>query len=43
MKDLADLAAYVEDRGCKLVMAGDHGQLTAVESGGGMRADHPAA
>ena len=36
MKDLADLVAYVEARGCKLVMAGDHGQLTAVESGGGM-------
>ncbi len=36
MKDLADLVAYAEERGCKLVMAGDHGQLTAVESGGGM-------
>ena len=35
MKDLADLVAYVEARGCKLVKAGDHGQLTAVESGGG--------
>ena len=35
MKDLADLVAYVEARGGKLVKAGDNGQLTAVESGGG--------
>jgi len=36
MEDLADLVAYAEACGCKVVMAGDHGQLTAVESGGGM-------
>ena len=34
--DLADVVAYVTERGAKLVLAGDVQQLQAVENGGGM-------
>jgi len=34
--DLADLIAYAEARGGKVILAGDTGQLQAVENGGGM-------
>ena len=34
--DLADLISYTEARGGKVILAGDTGQLQAVESGGGM-------
>ena len=34
--DLADLIAYAEARGAKIVLAGDTSQLQAVENGGGM-------
>jgi hypothetical protein len=34
--DLADVVAYVTQRGAKLVLAGDAQQLQAVENGGGM-------
>jgi AAA domain len=34
--DLADLIAYAEARGGKVILAGDTSQLQAVESGGGM-------
>jgi conjugative relaxase-like TrwC/TraI family protein len=34
--DMADIMALARDRQCKVLMAGDHGQLTAVEGGGGM-------
>jgi hypothetical protein len=34
--DLADLIAYAEARGAKIVLAGDISQLQAVENGGGM-------
>jgi hypothetical protein len=36
MEDLADIVRYAEAQSGKVVLAGDHGQLTAVESGGGM-------
>ena len=34
--DLADLIAYAEARGAKVILAGDLSQLQAVENGGGM-------
>ena len=34
--DLADLISYTEARGGKVILAGDTGQLQAVENGGGM-------
>ena len=34
--DLADLIGYAEARGGKVILAGDTGQLQAVENGGGM-------
>src|SRR5208282_6043504 len=34
--DLADLIAYAEARGAKVILAGDISQLQAVENGGGM-------
>jgi hypothetical protein len=34
--DLADLIAYAEARGAKIILAGDTNQLQAVENGGGM-------
>ena len=34
--DLADLIAYAEARGAKVILAGDTSQLQAVENGGGM-------
>ena len=34
--DLADLISYAEARGGKVILAGDTGQLQAVENGGGM-------
>ena len=34
--DLADLIAYAEARGAKIILAGDVSQLQAVENGGGM-------
>ena len=34
--DLADLIAYAEARGAKIILAGDLSQLQAVENGGGM-------
>ena len=34
--DLADLIAYAQARGAKVILAGDTGQLQAVENGGGM-------
>jgi hypothetical protein len=34
--DLADLIAYAKDCGAKVILAGDVGQLPAVENGGGM-------
>ena len=34
--DLADLIAYAQARGGKVILAGDTGQLQAVENGGGM-------
>ena len=37
MEDLVDIVRYAEARGAKVVLTGDHGQLTAVESGGGMQ------
>jgi conjugative relaxase-like TrwC/TraI family protein len=37
MEDLADIVSYAEAHHAKVVLAGDHGQLTAVESGGGMQ------
>jgi hypothetical protein len=39
MTSLADMAAIVElaaRNGCKVIISGDHGQLAAVEGGGGM-------
>ena len=34
--DLADLIAYAKAKGAKIILAGDIGQLQAVENGGGM-------
>ena len=34
--DLADLIAYAQARGAKVILAGDISQLQAVENGGGM-------
>jgi hypothetical protein len=34
--DLADILVYARMRGCKVIVAGDQEQLTAVEGGGGM-------
>ena len=34
--DLADLIAYAQKRGAKIILAGDTSQLQAVENGGGM-------
>ena len=36
MPDLAAIVAIAEDKGGKVILAGDHEQLTAVQSGGGM-------
>ena len=36
MVDLADVVGYAAARGCKVIVAGDQEQLTAVEGGGGM-------
>ena len=35
-EDIDDITAYAAARGAKVLIAGDHGQLTAVEGGGGM-------
>jgi hypothetical protein len=35
-QDLADLIAYAQARGAKIILAGDTSQLQAVENGGGM-------
>ena len=35
MADLADIVSYAASRGCKVLVAGDQQQLTAVEGGGG--------
>lgn len=37
LQDLADITAYARANRCKVVSAGDDQQLSAVESGGGMR------
>ena len=34
--DLADIIGHAAASGCKVIVAGDHEQLTAVEGGGGM-------
>jgi hypothetical protein len=36
LPDMAAILALAHDRGCKVVVTGDHEQLTAVEGGGGM-------
>jgi hypothetical protein len=36
VQDLADIIGYAAARGCKVIVAGDQEQLTAVEGGGGM-------
>jgi conjugative relaxase-like TrwC/TraI family protein len=36
LADMAAILALAHDRGCKVVVTGDHEQLTAVEGGGGM-------
>ena len=35
-EDIYDITAYAAALGAKVLIAGDHGQLTAVEGGGGM-------
>jgi hypothetical protein len=35
--DLRDIAVYAARHGRKLIVSGDHAQLSAVESGGGMK------
>jgi len=36
LADMASILAMAHDKGCKVVVTGDHQQITAVEGGGGM-------